>query len=84
MGVIFSFLKYLFPTLETLITPLLIVVLFLIMQKLYFKEWRKTFLYILFSLYLVVVYRVTGLPDLMTFEFNPRFQLIPFYDIKAI
>ncbi len=82
MGVIFSFLKYLFPTLETLITPLLIVVLFLIMQKLYFKEWRKTFLYILFSLYLVVVYRVTGLPDLMTFEFNPRFQLTPFYDIK--
>ena len=82
MYAILPFLKYLFPTLETLITPILIVAVFLVLRKLYFKEWRKTILYILFSLYLVVVYRVTGLPDLMSFELKPRFWLIPFYGMQ--
>lgn len=82
MSALFSFIQFLFPRLSTLLSPCLIVILLLILQKTAFHDFRKTFLYILFSMYMIAVFRVTGIPDSLHMHFDPRLQLIPFFEVK--
>ena len=79
---ILSFLNFIFPRLSTLLSPCVILLILLILQKLYFKDFKKMVLYMIFSMYLIAVFRVTKLPDSLHMHFNPRLQLIPFYDIQ--
>ena len=39
-------------------------------------------LYMIFSMYLIVVFRITKLPDTLNMHFRPILQLIPFYGLK--
>ena len=81
MSVLYSVYKFLFPRYSSLVAPLIIILIFFILNKVLFKDSKKTLLYTFFALYLVIVYRITGLPDSMHITFRPRFQLIPFYGI---
>ena len=82
MGFILSVLQFAFPRLSYFVSPVLIIVILLIMQKVYLHDIKKTLLFIAFSLYLLAVFRLTGLPDTLHFHFNPRLHLIPFHDLK--
>ena len=73
--------QFLFPRYSNLACPLLMILFFFILDEVYFHDRKKTLLYIFFAIYLVFVYRVTGLPDSLHITFRPRFQLIPFYGI---
>ena len=82
MQFLLSVYNLLFPRLSYLLTPCVILIILLILQKTYFRDFKKTLLYLFFSFYLLLVFRLTGLPDSLHMHFNPRFQLIPFYGMK--
>ena len=82
MHFLLSVYNFLFPRLSYLLTPCVILVILLILQKTYFHDFKKTLLYIFFSFYLLLVFRLTGLPDSLHMHFNPRVQLIPFIGMK--
>ena len=80
-SIFYDIYKFLFPRYSSMVTPLIMILIFAILNRVYFKDNRKTLLFTFFALYLVIVYRITGLPDSMHINFRPRFQLIPFYGI---
>lgn len=57
---------------------LILVPLLLVCHKLRFHDWKKTGLYLLFSLYLSVVCSLVGLPSIQYIRFQPNVNLIPF------
>jgi len=82
MHILYSVFNFLFPRLSALLSPCVILLVLLILQKTYFRDFKKTLLYIIFSFYLLIVFRLTGLPDCLNMHFNPRIQLIPFYGMQ--
>lgn len=78
-----QFIDFIFPRLSAFLSPCIIIMILLILQIVYFHDIKKTILYIIFSMYLVVVFRLTGLPDSLHMHFIPRLQLIPFKGIRA-
>jgi len=82
MSGLVSVFTFLFPRLRSLLSPCIIVIALLILQKFYFKDYKKMLLYMIFSLYMLLVFRITKLPDALRMHFNPRLQLIPFYGIQ--
>ena len=81
MSNIISVITFIFPRLRSLLSPCIIIIALLLLQKFYFKDYKKMLLYMIFSLYLLSVFRITKLPDSLRLHFNPRIQLIPFYGI---
>lgn len=51
------------------------------MYMLKFRDTGRVFLYYLFSLYLCVVYWLTGPPDITYFRWDPGISLIPLHDM---
>lgn len=51
------------------------------MYMLKFRDIRRMFLYYLFSLYLCVVYWLTGPPDITYFRWDPGVSMIPLRDM---
>ena len=49
----------------------------LICNQIWLKSWKKTIYYLLFALYLVGVYDLTGLPDVLYHPWDPVVDLIP-------
>lgn len=82
MTFVFSLLQLVFPRLSYIISPILIIIILLIGQKFFIHDVKKMLLFMAFSLYLIAVFRITGLPDFLHLKFNPRLQLIPFYGIR--
>ena len=82
MSTAVSLFYFLFPRLRSLLSPCIIIIALLILQKYYFKDVKKMILYMIFSLYLLTVFRITGLPDALRMHFRPRLWLIPFYGIQ--
>ncbi len=78
----FQFIDYLFPRLSAFLSPCVIILILLILQIVFFHDIKKTVLYIVFSMYLVVLFRLTGLPDSLHMHFHPRLQLIPIKGMK--
>ena len=56
---------------------------FLLLERLYFHNKKKTVLYLMFTLYLSAVYYITGLPTLSFIRFAPSLNYIPFLDIRS-
>ena len=79
MTFVLSLLQLVFPRLSYIISPILIIIILLIGQKFFIHNVKKMLLFMAFSLYLIAVFRITGLPDFLHLKFNPRLQLIPFY-----
>lgn len=82
MSGIVTFVQFLFPRLYYLLSPCVVILVLLVMERHYFKDMKKTVLYIIFSMYMIAVFRVTGLPDSLHMHFNPRLWLYPFYGIQ--
>ena len=58
--------------------PLLLVPLFLILNRIRFHSGKRTALYTLLAVYLAGVYTVAGLPSVIYLRFEPNFNFIPF------
>ena len=64
--------------LEAAAASILLVPLFLYLNKLHFHSRKNTLLYTLFAVYLAGVYAVAGLPNVRYFRFDPNFNFVPF------
>lgn len=64
--------------LEAALAAVLLVPVFLILNRRYFRDWTKTICYFLFAVYLSAVDSVVGLPDITYIRFEPNINLIPF------
>lgn len=63
--------------------PLLLIPLFLILNKLRFHNGKTTFLYTLLAIYLAGVWAVVGLPNVRYLRFDLNFNFIPFTGMTA-
>jgi len=70
------------PVTEIVLTvissSILLIPIFIVMYLLHFWDRKAVGVYFLFSLYLCVIYRLTGLPDITYFHWDPDVALIPF------
>lgn len=64
--------------LDAAISGILLVPLFLYMNRKYFHDLRRTAGYVIFGIYLSAMFAVVGLPDIRYVRFDPHFNFIPF------
>lgn len=64
--------------LDAAIAAVVLVPLFLVLNKQYFHNSRRSIFYCFFAVYLCGVYAVVGLPDIRYIRFDPNFNLVPF------
>lgn len=69
------FVRMLFLLVEAAPAAIVLVPLFLFLQKKYWHRKRWTVLYLVFSLYLCGVYAAAGLPHIRNLTFRPRINL---------
>lgn len=69
--------------LDAAVASILVIPVFLILNRFYFHNWKKTVLYTVFAVYLAGVYLVVGLPNVTYVRFEPNINLIPFLDIVS-
>lgn len=67
--------------LDTAVASVLIIPVFILLNQIYYHNWKKTVFYIVFSVYLSGIYLVTGLPNISYVRFEPNINLIPFLDM---
>lgn len=64
--------------LDAAIAAVILVPLFLYMNKVYFHDIRRAFGYWIFAVYLSGMFAVVGLPDIRYIRFSPHFNFVPF------
>lgn len=64
--------------LDAAIAAVVLVPLFLLLNKYYFHHKTRTVFYILFAVYLSGMFAVVGLPDIRYVRFDPNFNFTPF------
>lgn len=64
--------------LDAAIAAVVLVPIFLILNKHYFHDSKKTACYLVFSVYLSAMFAVVGLPDIRYIRFDPHFNFVPF------
>lgn len=64
--------------LDAAISAILLIPLFLYMNKRYFHDLRRAVGYVIFGIYLSGMFAVVGLPDIRYVRFDPHFNLVPF------
>lgn len=64
--------------LDAAISAIILVPLFLYMNKRYFHDLRRTAGYVVFGVYLSAMFAVVGLPDIRYVRFDPHFNFVPF------
>ncbi|MBQ2854572.1 MAG: VanZ family protein [Oscillospiraceae bacterium] len=67
--------------LDAAVASILVIPVFLILNRFYFHNRKKTVFYTVFAVYLAGVYLVVGLPSVIYIRFEPNVNLIPFLDI---
>ena len=67
--------------LDAAVASILIIPVFLLLNRVSFHSRKKTLLYTVLSVYLAGVYLVVGLPNVTYFRFEPNINLIPFLDL---
>lgn len=70
--------RILFMCLDAALAAVILIPLFLLMNKRYFHNFRKTVCYLIFAVYLSGVFAVVGLPTVNYFRLDPNFNFIPF------
>lgn len=63
--------------------PLILIPLFLILNKVWFHNRRNTVLYTLLAIYLAGVWYVVGLPNVRYCRFDPNLNFVPFAGMLA-
>ena len=63
--------------------PLLLIPLFLILNKVRFHSRKNTVLYTLLAVYLAGLWAVVGLPNVRYLRFEPNFNFLPFAGMSA-
>lgn len=64
-------------------SSIILIPIFAVMYLLHFWKRRVIGVYYMFSLYLCIVYRLTGLPDITHFRWDPDVSFIPFIDMVS-
>lgn len=64
--------------LDAAIASVVLAPIFLVLNRYYFHNTKRSFLYFLFSVYLCGVYAVVGLPDIQYIRFDPHYNIVPF------
>jgi len=64
--------------LDAAIAAVILVPLFLLLNKHYFRNNMRTVFYTLFAVYLSGMFAVVGLPDIRYVRFDPNYNIIPF------
>ena len=67
--------------LDAAVSSLLIIPVFLILNRIFFHNRKKTFFCTILAVYLAGVYLVVGLPNITYIRFEPNINLIPFLDL---
>lgn len=63
---------------ETITAAVFLIPIFLYLHKNLIHNFKTSLLYLLFALYLAAIYDAAGLPNILYFQFFPRFNHIPF------
>lgn len=64
--------------LDAAIAAVVLIPLFLYLNKHYFHNAKRTACYTFFAIYLSAMFAVVGLPDIRYVRFNPHFNFVPF------
>lgn len=67
--------------LDATVASIMIIPVFLILNQIFFHNWKKTFFYMAFSVYLAGVYLVVGLPNVTYVRFEANINFIPILDL---
>lgn len=70
--------RILFMCLDAALAAVILIPLFLILNKRYFQSLSKTACYLIFAVYLSGVFAVVGLPTVNYIRFDPNFNFTPF------
>lgn len=70
--------RILLMCLDAGLAAVVLIPLFLLLNKRYFYNTKKTVFYLFFAVYLSAVYAVVGLPTVNYVRFDPHFNVIPF------
>ena len=62
---------------------LVLVPIYVLLDRVFFRSWKKTAAYLVFSFYLVAVYHLVGLPCITYINPGLNLTLIPFLDMIA-
>lgn len=63
---------------DAAVSALILIPLFLHMDKTYFHDRKRMIGYVLFAVYLSGMFAVVGLPDIRYVRFSPRINTVPF------
>lgn len=64
--------------LDAAIASVMLVPLFLLLNRYYFRSKVRTFCYFIFAIYLCGMFSVVGLPDIRYVRYDPHFNFVPF------
>ena len=70
--------RILFMCLDAALAAVILIPLFLILNKRYFRNFTKTACYFIFAVYLSGVFAVVGLPTVNYIRFDPNYNFVPF------
>lgn len=73
----------LYKLIEILISVILLIPVFVVLNKVRFRNTKKTVLYFVFAIYLSAVYLFVGMPTLQFMRFELSLTLIPFLPMIA-
>lgn len=68
---------------EAAMAALILIPIFLLLNRFRFHSGKMTALFTLFAVYLTGVYGVVGLPNISYIRFDPNIQLMPFADMAG-
>lgn len=63
---------------DAAVSALILVPLFLLLDKQYFHDRKRMIGYVLFAVYLSGMFAVVGLPDIRYVRFDPHYNIVPF------
>ena len=67
--------------LDAAVASILVIPVFLILNRFSFHSFKKTFFYTVLAIYLAGVYLVAGLPNVTYIRFEPNINPVPFLDL---
>lgn len=75
--------RILYAGIEAMAAAVILLPVFLAMNRILFRDWKKMGLYCVFSFYLAAVYALVGLPNIAFCSFELTVNLLPFVGMPA-
>ena len=64
---------------EASIASIPLIPLYIILNRYYYQDFKRSIYCLLFSIYLAAMYAAVGLPDITYYRYSPRYNFIPFF-----